>query len=87
MSSKDPPGVAASYNGYYKRQEALLRQLQAKGMYINVETSELSGLPLSDEIALQFMNPHLVPTRVSWNGGVNTVQTHEPPMMQQQLNQ
>lgn len=71
INSKNGPGPASLYNGYYKRQDALLKQLQAKGMYLNIDlNNEGNGLPLPDEIAMQFMSPHLIPTRTvggSWN--------------------
>ena len=64
INSKNGPGPSSMYNGYFRRQDALLQQLQAKGMYLNIDyQNDQGGLPLPDEIAIQFMAPHLIPTR------------------------
>lgn len=51
-NAKNGPGPASYYSGYNRRQDALLKQLQAKGMYLNVDTSEHSEQQLPDEIAM-----------------------------------
>ena len=46
-----------TYNGYAKRQYALLKQFQAKGMFM------MNDIPLPDDICHAYMNPHLIPTK------------------------
>ena len=35
-------------------------------MYLNIDTSEHNEQPLPDEIAMQYMAPHLIPTKTNW---------------------
>ena len=78
------PGPASMYPGYQKRQEAVLKQLQAKGMYMGIDTGENfnSQMPISEEMAHQYMNPHLIPTKITWNIQENSmdVESNMPPL-------
>jgi hypothetical protein len=60
--------LASTYNGYLRRQEALRKQLESKGMYIEPIDQNEGQAPLPNDITQAYMSPHLIPTRVSWHG-------------------
>lgn len=62
-ASKGGPGPPSMYSGFLKRQDALLKQLQAKGMYLEVIDGNLP-----DDIIQMYMSPHLVPSTLNWGG-------------------